>query len=175
MRIAFTGSHRVGKTSLAEAIAAYLPDYESIEEPYLQLESKGYLFPEVPTTEDYIAQFRYSLQQIANSPGHTIFDRSPLDLLAYIHVTDRNKNIETQYQEMMMTMAQIDLIVYVPVETTDRVACEKHDLPRLRLEVDEVLQEWIEDLDNDIITVSGPLSNRLLQVQQKIQAILQAR
>ncbi len=172
MRIAFTGSHRVGKTSLAAALAEQLPDYDLIEEPYLQLESKGYLFPEIPTTEDYIAQFRHSLQQIAKDSDNLIFDRSPLDLLAYIHVTDSQKNIQTHYQEMIAAMAQIDLLIFVPVETPDRIIVPPSDLPRLRLEVDEVLQEWIGDLDNDTITVSGTLSNRLLQVEQKIQAIL---
>lgn len=171
MRIAFTGSHRVGKTSLAAALAEQLPDYDLIEEPYLQLESKGYLFPEVPTTEDYIAQFRHSLQQIAKDSDNLIFDRCPLDLLAYIYVSDSDKNIQTQYQEMITAMAQIDLLIFVPVETPDRIIVPPSDLPRLRLEVDEVLQEWIGDLDNDIITVSGTLSNRLLQVEQKIQAI----
>lgn len=172
MRIAFTGSHRVGKTSLAEAITTLLPDYDFIEEPYLQLESKGYLFPEIPATEDYVAQFRHSLQQIANSSDDIIFDRSPLDLLAYIYVTDKYNNIEMYYQEMLAAMEQIDLLVFIPIETPDRILCQQSDLPLLRQEVDEVLQEWIGDLDNEIITVSGALSDRQLQVQQKIQAML---
>ncbi|MBL7706060.1 MAG: AAA family ATPase [Taibaiella sp.] len=172
MRIAFTGSHRVGKTSLATAITAYLPHYDFIEEPYLQMESKGYLFPEIPATEDYVSQFRHSLQQIANSAGNIIFDRCPLDLLAYIYVTDKNKNIEIYYQEMLEAMEQIDLLVFVPVETPDRVLVQQSDLPRVRLDVDEVLQEWMDDLDNDIITVSGSISDRLLQAQQKIQSML---
>lgn len=172
MRIAFTGSHRVGKTSLAEATSAYLPDYDFIDEPYLQLESKGYLFPEIPATEDYVSQFRHSLQQIVNSADHTIFDRCPLDLLAYIHVTDKNKNIEIYYQEMRTALEQIDLLIFVPVETPDRVLVPQSGLPRLRLEVDEVLQEWMDDLDNDIITVSGSISDRLVQIQRKIQSIL---
>lgn len=172
MRIAFTGSHRVGKTSLAEALAAHLPHYDFIEEPYRQLESKGYLFPEIPDTEDYMAQFRHCLQQIADSSGDVIFDRCPLDLLAYIYVTDKDKNIERYYQEMWEAMEQIDLLVFVPIETPDRILCQQSDLPRLRQEEDEVLQEWIGDLDNEIITVSGTLTERQLQVQHKIQAML---
>lgn len=172
MRIAFTGSHRVGKTSLAEAITTKLPHYDFIEEPYLQMESKGYLFPEIPTTEDYIAQFRYSLQEIGKSSNNIIFDRCPLDLLAYIHVVDKDKNIQIYYQEMLTAMNQIDLLIFVPIETPDRVLVPQSGLPRLRLEVDEVLQEWMDDLDNDIITVNGAISDRLLQVQQKIQSII---
>lgn len=172
MRIAFTGSHRVGKTSLAAAITAHLPHYDFVEEPYLQMESKGYLFPEIPATEDYIAQFRCSLQQMAGSSANTIFDRCPLDLLAYIHVTDKDRNIQMLYQEMLTALDQVDLLIFVPVETPDRILVPRSDLPRLRLEVDEVVQEWIEDLDNDILTVSGTLNNRLLQVQEKVQSKL---
>lgn len=172
MRIAFTGSHRVGKTSLAEAITANLPSYDFMEEPYFQLESKGYLFPEIPDTEDYMAQFRHALQQIGNSSGDIIFDRCPLDLLAYIYATDKNKNIQMYYQEMRSAMEQIDLLVFVPIETPDRIVYQQSDLPLLRSEVDELLQEWIGDLDNELITVSGTLTERQLQVQQKIQAML---
>lgn len=172
MRIAFTGSHRVGKTSLAEANTALLPNYHFMEEPYLQLEAKGYLFPEIPTAEDYLAQFRHSLQQIANSSEDIIFDRCPLDLLAYIYVTGKDKNIQMYYQEMVSAMEQIDLLIFVPIETPDRILCQESDLPRLRQEVDDVLQEWIGDLDNEIITISGTLTGRIKQVQNKIQAIL---
>lgn len=79
MRIAFTGSHRVGKTTLAEEIADSLPDYEFIIEPYLQLEEEGYLFSEVPTLDDYIEQFNFSVEQLQNSVDNVIFDRCPLD------------------------------------------------------------------------------------------------
>lgn len=38
MRIAFTGAHRVEKTTLTEAIADSFPDYGLKQEPYFQLE-----------------------------------------------------------------------------------------------------------------------------------------
>jgi len=91
MRIAFTGSHRVGKTTLAEEIAESLPDYEFINEPYLQLEEEGYLFSEIPTLEDYIEQFNFSVEQLQNSDDNLIFDRCPLDLLAYIYAVEKRK------------------------------------------------------------------------------------
>ena len=42
MRIAISGSHLVGKTSLAEALADTLPRYELFAEPYHLLEEEGY-------------------------------------------------------------------------------------------------------------------------------------
>ncbi|QQQ28891.1 AAA family ATPase [Chryseobacterium indoltheticum] len=91
MRIAFTGSHRVGKTTLAEEIAESLSDYKFINEPYLQLEEEGYLFSEIPTLDDYIEQFNFSVEQLQNSDDNVIFDLCLLDLLAYIYAVGKRK------------------------------------------------------------------------------------
>jgi predicted ATPase len=42
MRIAFSGSHRVGKSTLVDRIAEALPTYTAVEEPYYLLEEEGY-------------------------------------------------------------------------------------------------------------------------------------
>ena len=98
MRIAFTGSHRVGKTTLAEEIAKSLPNYEFKTEPYLQLEEEGYEFSEIPTIDDYIEQFNFSIEQISDSKKDVIFDRCPVDLLAYIYAKSKTKNIAALYK-----------------------------------------------------------------------------
>jgi adenylate kinase family enzyme len=41
MRIAITGAHGVGKTTLAEALLEHLPGYTLETEPYYQLEAAG--------------------------------------------------------------------------------------------------------------------------------------
>ena len=55
MRIAVTGAHRTGKTSLVEELRGAIPDYESRAEAYYELEEKGFSFSEVPTGEEYMA------------------------------------------------------------------------------------------------------------------------
>lgn len=125
MRIAFTGSHRVGKTTLAEEIADSLPDHEFIIEPYLQLEEEGYLFSEIPTLDDYIEQFNFSVEQLQNSGDNMIFDRCPLDLLAYIYAVGKKKNISDFYKEMSAAIAEIDLLVFVPIEKVDLIVCQE--------------------------------------------------
>lgn len=168
MRIAFTGSHRVGKTTLAEEIAESLPDYEFINEPYLQLEEEGYLFSEIPTLEDYMEQFNFSVEQLQNSDDNVIFDRCPLDLLAYIYAISKRKNISTLYEEMTTAIAEIDLLVFVPIEKVDLISCQESDLPNLRHEVNDILEDWIGDFSNEILEVSGTLENRKKQVLDKI-------
>ncbi|SDG36047.1 AAA family ATPase [Epilithonimonas hungarica] len=168
MRIAFTGSHRVGKTTLAEEIADSLPDYEFINEPYLQLEEEGYLFSEVPTLDDYIEQFNFSVEQLQNSGDNVIFDRCPLDLLAYVYAVGKKKNISDLYEEMAAAIAEIDLLVFVPIEKFDLIVCQGSDLPNLRQEVNDILEDWIGDFSNEVLEVSGTLEKRKKQILDKI-------
>lgn len=164
MRIAFTGSHRVGKTTLAEEIANDLLNYEFRSEPYIQLEEEGYLFSEIPTLEDYIEQFNFSVAQIENSENDVIFDRCPLDILAYIYAINKGENIQVLYEEMTTAMSKIDVLVLVPIETPDLIICQESDLPNLRHEVNDILQSWIGDLSNEVLEVTGTLENRKAQI-----------
>lgn len=168
MRIAFTGSHRVGKTTLADEIAESLPDHEFIIEPYLQLEEEGYLFSEIPTLEDYIEQFNFSVELLQNSDDKVIFDRCPLDLLAYIYAVGKKKNISALYEEMTTAIDEIDLLVFVPIEKVDVIFCQGFDLPNLRQKVNDILEEWIGDFSNEILEVSGTLEDRKKQVLDKL-------
>ena len=168
MRIALTGSHRVGKTTLAEALANSLPGYELLQEPYLQLEESGYLFSEIPTQDDYIAQFNCSIKQIQESGDDVIFDRCPLDLLAYVFVTSKSKSIQSLYTEMTDAISQLDLIVYVPIQTPDIIFCDESDLPKLRCDVNEIIQSWIGEYPLDVLTIHGSLDQRKMLVLNSI-------
>ncbi|PTT74856.1 MULTISPECIES: AAA family ATPase [unclassified Chryseobacterium] len=171
MRIAITGSHRVGKTTLAEEIADSLPDYEFINEPYLQLEEEGYLFSEIPTLDDYIEQFNFSVEQLQNSGDNVIFDRCPLDLLAYVYAVGKKKNISDLYEEMAAAIAEIDFLVFVPIENVDLISCQESDLPNLRQEVNDILEDWIGDFSNEVLEISGTLENRKKQILDKISSM----
>lgn len=168
MRIAFTGAHRVGKTSLAEAIATQLPGYQLIQEPYRQLEEQGYLFLETPTIDDFIAQFNLAVEQTEDAEEKVIFDRCPLDLLAYIHAINKSRNITSLYADMTNVLTQIDLLVFVPVEDPDLIPCEESDLPRLRLQVNDIVEEWLADVNIKTIAVNGDLANRQRQVLEAL-------
>lgn len=164
MRIAFTGTHQVGKTTLAEAIADRLPGYELIREPYLELEEAGYVFSAIPELEEYIAQFEFALKQLETCGTDVLFDRCPLDLLAYIQAVDPSNNTAKFYNDMLRSLWQIDLLVFVPIETPDIRVCLPADLPELRNEVNEIVQDLSEDLDTPILVVNGSLDSRIDQV-----------
>lgn len=168
MRIAFTGAHRVGKTTLAEEVVDNLSNYNLKIEPYRELEEMGYLFSEVPTVDDFIKQFNYSLEQIENSEDDVVFDRCPLDILAYIQAVGQSDDIKPLYGKMINIMSRIDIIVVVPIELPDLIICEESALPSLRYEVDDIVQNLIGDLGNEILKVNGSIENRVKQVMDKI-------
>ena len=83
MRIAISGSHRTGKSTLLEELSERLPRYSTVEEPYVLLEEEGYSFATPPTLEDYEAQLERSLECMKLPGRDILFDRCPADFLGY--------------------------------------------------------------------------------------------
>jgi deoxyadenosine/deoxycytidine kinase len=168
MKIAITGAHRVGKTTLVEKLHENLPCYDFRMEPYYELEELGYEFSGKPNVDDFLKQLEYSIKQIQTSDSNVIFDRCPIDFLAYIRAIDNTKNIQSLYKSIATIMKEIDLIVFVPIETPDLILCQESDLPKLRYKVNEILNDWIGDFGIETIKVKGTLLNRQYQVLNKI-------
>jgi hypothetical protein len=168
MKIAITGAHRVGKTTLAEKLQQHLTGYELRKEPYYELEELGYSFSEVPDVFDYIEQLEYSIKLISKSGDNVIFDRCPFDFLAYIKAIDESRNIQSIFNRVEKIMTKIDLLVFVPIEEPDFILCREPDLPELRYKVNEILNDWKMDFGIETLVVNGTLSNRSDQVFRKI-------
>lgn len=169
MRIAVSGSHRVGKTTLAEALADALPRHRFVHEPYHLLEEDGHAFEEMPSIEDFEAQLERSILCIQESETNVVFDRCPLDILGYL-LTHRDADafrLEDWMQRVQESIAELDTIVFVPIEEPDRIAVP-HGEAVLRAEVDAVLRDMIVDdtygLGFDVIVTSGSDVERLQQV-----------
>lgn len=164
MKIAITGAHCVGKTSLAEQLHAASNGFLLVPEPYVVLEEKGHSFSETPDPEDFLLQLKHSIEDIYREEDNVIFDRCPLDLLAYLHVLSSGNLTPHYYDEVKAALEEIDLLVIVSIEAPDVIACAASEFPKLRAQVDALLQEWIDDFDVEIVRVSGTLSEREKQV-----------
>lgn len=162
MKIAVTGAHRTGKTSLVEKLTEALPEYSCKAEAYYQLEEKGYTFSDIPSLEEYILQLEYSIDQLSTGGDNVIFDRCPIDMLAYIKASQEFENFDIQsfYLKVQKAMTEIDLLIFVPIEDPDVIRCQESDLPELRQQVNEILYDWIFDFNIDVIEVSGSLIER---------------
>jgi hypothetical protein len=86
LRVGISGTHGTGKTTLAEALCANLPGYLVASEPYYQLEDEGHEFGFPPSLDDYRALLGRSVQSLCSAPRlpGVVFDRTPLDYLAYM-------------------------------------------------------------------------------------------
>lgn len=167
MNIAITGAHLVGKTALAERLHTSLRDYIYLPEPYVELQEKGHLFSETPVLEDLSIQLNHALENCAMDEPDIIFDRCPLDLLAYVYVIGGAEASKNFYMKVREAMTGIDLFVLVPIENPDLIGCPENEFPELRKKVNDLLEEWMEDFDVEMVTVTGTLAERENQVLRR--------
>ena len=121
MRIAIAGTHRYGKTTLTEAVARALPGYEVVPEPYEELLEQGEDFLDHYAPETFIMQLEHQVSRLSRCvPGDKIvFDRSPLDFLAYLAASDQTarwESIDLHVLDLAAVGLQyLDLIAWVPL------------------------------------------------------------
>ena len=174
MRIAFSGTHRSGKSTLLGEIAGLLPHHVTVDEPYDLLEEEGYETTEMPSLEDFEAQLERSLLSFEEAGANALFDRCPADILAYLlaHRDAAGFDADEWLERVMRAMRTLDLVVYVPVESPDRIAVPATEDRALRMAVDETLEELLlEDryaFEVTVLRVHGALQDRARQVWQRI-------
>ena len=141
-----------------------------MEEPYYELMEQGHEFAELPGIEDFELQLDESVNQIINSGDNTIFDRCPLDFLSYIQAHKDSKffDIEDLEEKIDEAMDQLDLVVFVPVESPDIIDSSQSEYPELRDEVDSGIRNLIYDYELKsgfkAVEVSGDINSRLKRI-----------
>lgn len=164
MRIGISGTHGTGKTTLVEALCAHLPGHSAADEPYYLLEEEGYEFPFPPSPADYRQMLARSIRSLRTSPPATIFDRTPLDYLAYLAAAGADP---TEAYPLRAAFAGLDLLVITVITPETERALPPAELPTLRSRMNEALLELAyEDpleawTDTPVLELSGPLDGRL--------------
>lgn len=84
-----------------------------MDEPYYLLEEEGYEFQFPPSLEDYRALLARSVRSLLSppSPSGTIFDRTPLDYLAYLAATGADPSEEADGARLRQAFSSLDLLV----------------------------------------------------------------
>ncbi len=154
----------MGKTTLAEQLADVLDGYELLDEPYWALVDDGHDFADPPSAEDLEEQLQRSVADIASSADDVVFDRCPVDFLAYLGADGHDP--EPWFDRAAVAMRRLDLVVHVPVEDPDRIAVGAGEDRGQRAAVDEEIARLLldEHLGDDVLTVSGSVDERLAQV-----------
>lgn len=170
MRIAIAGTHYSGKTTLAGRLAEVSPGYVVVDEPYHSMVEDGFEFEEPPSVEEFFAQLQVSHAAIAESSERTLFDRSPLDFLAYaLCVSAGSVDLEDWTDHCAEALVGLDAIIFCPIEEPDRIAAPSEADRRLRRRVDKKLQRLVLDDDLGLLTdirvleVRGTLEQRVAQ------------
>ena len=175
MRIAISGTHRTGKSTLVAALAASLPTYKTVDEPYCSMEEDGHEFSQPPSLEDFEAQLERSIADLNESGSDVLFDRCPLDILGYLlaHADADAFEQDAWLPSVKEAVQTLDLVVFVPIEHPDRIrVARSHDEGTPRAVVDEALQEILLDdslqLGVETLTVEGDIEARVRSVLRRI-------
>ncbi len=177
MRIALTGSHRTGKSSLLRALVEARPGLSATIEPYYHLERLGYTFLIVLSLDDFVEQLESSLRMLEAPTEDVVFDRCPLDFLGYIvcHRTAKHFAFEEWIPRIQESLRTLDLLVRVPIETPDRIAVPlSAEETGLRKSVDRAIHELLgtsvfTELGTSLLTVTGSIETRAQTVLRFIQ------
>lgn len=169
MRIAVAGSHATGKSTLVTALAARWPSSLAVDEAYVELAASGIESHELGA-DTFEPQLIRSLE-LLRAPGQpdAIFDRSPVDYMAYLRVVEPSWDIGGWLPRVREALATLDCVVFVPIESPDLIPVSADEHPRVRKRVDQLLREvLLEDawgLGMQACEVTGPVARRVAQVE----------
>ncbi|BFU93012.1 MAG: hypothetical protein NTAFB01_41990 [Nitrospira sp.] len=172
MRIAISGTHGSGKSTLVDDLIERLPHWESIEKPYYVLEEEGYEFGEIPTREDFEAQLTRSLQLTSEQRRNVIFDRCPMDFVAYAlcSADSESFSVRAWLPQLRDAANALDLIVFLPIDNRIPVPLSEDD--DWRIAVDETLREILLDdtfdLEMIVLEIRGTREERVQQVLDRL-------
>ena len=147
MRIAISGSHQTGKSTLIDVVCKGLRGFERVEEPYHLLSAEGHVFADRPDLDDFELLMERSSRLLYDSElSDVVFDRCPADYLAYLVALSRPSpdSLVAMLRDVRDALRTLDLMVYVPIEQPDRIP-GSGDLGRLRRRVDALLREMLID------------------------------
>lgn len=178
MRVGISGTHGTGKTTLAGELCARLPGHVTADEPYYLLEEEGHEFGLPPSLEDYRALLARSVQSLTSPLPGIVFDRTPLDYLAYMAAIGADPVEEADAAALESAFASLDLLVITLITPETEQVLPAAEMPGLRSEMNDALVElfYADPLDAwedvPVVELDGPLNQRL---RTALAALDQAR
>ncbi|MEM9555238.1 MAG: AAA family ATPase [Acidobacteriota bacterium] len=167
MRIAVSGTHGVGKSTLIAAFLARRPEYASEPEAFELLGDDIMLLPsEGPDAQGLAALLEHTLRVLQNETRErVIIERSPVDYFAYARATE---GLAPSEREELITLfgaaardvlRRLDLIVLLPITSfgAESGRAAHDDGERFRERVDEALhQVLLDDADSLFAGIDTP-------------------
>ena len=179
MRIAVSGTHSSGKTTLVEGFLFQHPHYEHEPEPYEWLtEIRGAGFSAELTAADVWQQLEISVERLSlHGPGsNVIAERSPIDFLAYLEALrtlgreDTSRMLDSARELASRGMEHVELLVVLPLN--DDIEAPEDEDPELREAMNSCLLDLLEgELDRrhvGLAEIVGTRERRLAALEAAI-------
>lgn len=168
VRIAVSGTHSSGKTTLIEDFLAAHREYIHEPEPYVWLEELyGEPLPAEPRAADFFRQLEISVERLRGYERGAcmIAERSPLDFIAYLlALQDLGRGDSAVLGEALALaadgLAHLDALVVLPLNEGDAMEVPEDEDPELREAMNDRLIELVEG------GAFGPLARGPLRVAE---------
>ena len=197
MRIAVSGSHSLGKSTVVNDWIGNHPHFKREEEPYRALELYGpyqILIGDASTKLQNGIQIFYNISRVhryALVSDDVIFDRGPVDYIAYSQYT-ANKGcsdiddafVETMVPAVRESLDHLDILAFVPLSEEWPVEMESDGIRPVdqayRDEVDAIFKQIYREGRFDVmpknrrthvVELWGPPHQRLEQLQHAIDEV----
>lgn len=182
MRIAVSGSHCSGKTTLVEDFLRRHPEYAHEPEPYELAEAQGAAFSAELTAADVWQQLEISVERLSacGSGSKVIAERSPIDFLAYLEALhtlgreDTSRMLDSARELACRGMEHVDLLVVLPL--SDQIEAPEDEDPELREAMNGTLLDIVENDLDDLATgvrcvqIPGARRERLAALESLVAA-----
>jgi hypothetical protein len=165
LRIAVSGSHGVGKSSLIASFLDRHPEYAHEPEAFEVLGDDIDLSEStVPTSDGLRLLLEYTVAVVQDRAleAHVVFERSPVDYLAYAAASggawppgERVGFLESQKPIVRASIQQLQLIAYLPLSTAG-AAGRRGEEERFRQEVDICLRRALLEDEYELFGAGRP-------------------
>lgn len=187
MRIAISGTHCCGKSTLIDEFLNLYPNFTHEPEAYEALQDEhGETFPANPGAEDYYRQLEYCVGRLKQyiSGDCVIFERCPADYLAYmLALADLGLDPTAQLMSensiniARRGMQELDTVAFLRPDDRLYELPDEEDL-KLRSTVDTKLEAILLDDEFDLLANNHPLilevSGTTTQRLQMLEAALRS-
>jgi len=153
MRIAVSGTHGVGKSTLIDEFLRQHPEFVHEPEPYtVMVEDLGEEFSAEPSVGDFRRQLEFNIERLSqHAPGeNVIYERCPVDFFAYLHALDR-KSAQALLERVSEAIQHLDLILYLPFDRTSE------EFPKLQRAVDRRLRSIFREDEFGIMSSTNAI------------------
>jgi hypothetical protein len=154
MRIAVSGTHFIGKSTLIEDFIKTHPQYKCESEPYYKLQEEKQIDVSLePSLDFFLEQLEYSMAQLNEDANeqNIIFDRCPVDFLAYAmyilgqdSIDINNSEISEIFPDIKEALNHLDLIVFLPLTNKNSIDYTEEN-PAYRKAVDKYFKQIYQD------------------------------